>query len=782
MDGLATQAGPSSLPTVPQYDIPPDAEMAEQSATAGGWNLKQTNSGDMVDEDISASQGPQEDVMEYDGELVEVEAPSSDAEVNDVDIDSIAAAEEPYDTHEIEMIHHEGQPHPSQDKAPGEGARSSTPDASAPFQQDQSTYRLDSATLPFETGHADAVSVPEHSEEPQSEEQVRELPLQGQLDGDVTAAAANADSGVKSDADHADEGADADNSKIDGNNTEVEAHQSPSQPIENGAQEQDGGAKAYGQESPPVAGGSDEAHSGEAEVKADPRDEKDENDDEGSHERAEEEQGDHAAQPIRVTFNDQSFALFSASLEAPSFLAYSEAGDSIQSVSAPRLNLADDIYWKSLEDLFHGLRVQDALGEFLEEAETGNELVMHMPELELTIREDSVHAGSVHLHELVEMHEGLGLQDSLHIKVREEPSFIGQFNLLAAQISHSQHESLDEGAGSGDEQDEVQDREPQSADQQSTADLASEVADHRVGVDQIAPVQSTPEDAVDSSLNESAVEGARRDSLSRYEPEPPHTDVHVEAGNADGDAEAQEETVAECNTQDQSAIPSSVDDEAEQTFVTVAAGFEEDEGAEADQTAEEPNTYPSQPPETGLDSENFTDGDRVAVEAENEDVSGAQATQEDYVTDGTPAERFAEENHGDPNGQQEELVEYEAELEEGDVEGDEEQSNTANGVHIAADEGLANDVAEEIAEEEAEDAGEASADQIEGDRSEADRLAAARDDAEYGEVAPSDVSNAGSPLASEVGRASSGQKRHLEAENVEDASSNVTDAKKARAI
>ncbi|CAO1631375.1 unnamed protein product [Parajaminaea phylloscopi] len=144
-----------------------------------------------------------------------------------------------------------------------------------------------------------------------------------------------------------------------------------------------------------------------------------------------------ATRPIRLTFNGQSFALFAESSEAPSYWSYDPQSDSVESVPAPRLALADEIYWQSLDQLFNSLRVRDALGEFLEEAESGNELVMSLPELELTVREDSVHGKDVHISDLVQMHEALGLQDSLHIEISEEPSFIGQYNLLASQIEQS---------------------------------------------------------------------------------------------------------------------------------------------------------------------------------------------------------------------------------------------------------------------------------------------------------------------------------------------------------
>lgn len=102
----------------------------------------------------------------------------------------------------------------------------------------------------------------------------------------------------------------------------------------------------------------------------------------------EEEEDEVVIEPIRLSFQDQSFAIFSADPESTSYLAWDEETDTLKAVPAPRLAVEEDVFWSPLEALFNALRVKDALGEFLE-GESGSELVMTFPELELSIREVS---------------------------------------------------------------------------------------------------------------------------------------------------------------------------------------------------------------------------------------------------------------------------------------------------------------------------------------------------------------------------------------------------------
>jgi hypothetical protein len=94
---------------------------------------------------------------------------------------------------------------------------------------------------------------------------------------------------------------------------------------------------------------------------------------------------------IRLTFAGQDFVLFAAD-DCSEYLAVSESADAPESswgtvaVAAPRLAAPTEAFHEGLDGLFEALRVRDSLGDFLEER---TELVLNLPELELTVREVS---------------------------------------------------------------------------------------------------------------------------------------------------------------------------------------------------------------------------------------------------------------------------------------------------------------------------------------------------------------------------------------------------------
>ncbi|PWN21890.1 hypothetical protein BCV69DRAFT_158620 [Microstroma glucosiphilum] len=159
-----------------------------------------------------------------------------------------------------------------------------------------------------------------------------------------------------------------------------------------------------------------------------------------------EEEDEVAIEPIRLSFQDQSFAIFSADPESTSYLAWDDETDTLKTVPAPRLAVDEDVFWSPLETLFNALRVKDALGEFLE-GESGSELVMTFPELELTVREDNVYAREISLTHLIRLHHQLGLRDSMHIRISEDSRFISQYNLLAQQIAQAQKQGAEDTSG-----------------------------------------------------------------------------------------------------------------------------------------------------------------------------------------------------------------------------------------------------------------------------------------------------------------------------------------------
>lgn len=76
--------------------------------------------------------------------------------------------------------------------------------------------------------------------------------------------------------------------------------------------------------------------------------------------------------PLRLTFEEESFAPFPTSSESSQYLAYPEDGsDALESIEAISLSVPADVFWQPLEALLKGLRVKEALGEFLEGAGAG---------------------------------------------------------------------------------------------------------------------------------------------------------------------------------------------------------------------------------------------------------------------------------------------------------------------------------------------------------------------------------------------------------------------------
>lgn len=107
---------------------------------------------------------------------------------------------------------------------------------------------------------------------------------------------------------------------------------------------------------------------------------------------------DETVPSIRVSFNGQDFVLYPSSSSSSSYLGLDLSTDpnseeeinqqqqSTIEVSAPPLRAPGHTFHSPLETLFESLRVKDVLGDFLEE---GTEIVMWLPELELTVREVS---------------------------------------------------------------------------------------------------------------------------------------------------------------------------------------------------------------------------------------------------------------------------------------------------------------------------------------------------------------------------------------------------------
>lgn len=203
-------------------------------------------------------------------------------------------------------------------------------------------------------------------------------------------------------------------------------------------------------------------------------------------------------EPIRLTFNgssfSQSFALFSVSSEEPSYRIYSGDDDSIVTEAAPRLNLPDEVFWQPLDKLFSSLRVDEALGEFVEDIESGHELILHLPEMELTVREDSTYLQDFTLADIIRLHHGLGREDSLHLELSEEQSFAGKFGLLSAEVDRLAQEEMYDEAANGDEgEGNDQEREEEEEDADRTAEVENTEAEGHANADAEAEAEAEAE-------------------------------------------------------------------------------------------------------------------------------------------------------------------------------------------------------------------------------------------------------------------------------------------------
>lgn len=179
--------------------------------------------------------------------------------------------------------------------------------------------------------------------------------------------------------------------------------------------------------------------------------------------------GDAAPPTVRITFNGQDFVLFSAA-SPPAFQAVLETSDAnspaLASIPAPRLAVPEELFWQPLEGIFNGLRVSTALGDFLEE---GTELVMQLPDLDMTIHEvsrqyhfpfswmtiscnhhfvsqDNVYTREISLEDIFRLHVGCNLLGTMHVTLTETSRLISRYNALAAHVASMAAEGVEEEA------------------------------------------------------------------------------------------------------------------------------------------------------------------------------------------------------------------------------------------------------------------------------------------------------------------------------------------------
>ncbi|PWN28747.1 hypothetical protein BDZ90DRAFT_258829 [Jaminaea rosea] len=352
------------------------------------------------------------------------------------------------------------------------------------------------------------------------------------------------------------------------------------------------------------------------------------------------------AQTIRLTFNDQSFALFAASSESSTYLAYKEGAeeDEIESIPAPPLAVPKEIFHQPLSTLFPALRVKEALGEFLEDADGaiasriaalvphtstrtgGTTLVLQFPQLGLALREDSVYVSEVSLSDLVAVHEGMAFEDSMHVVVSEDECFLKEYRLLQAQAEVA-------GLGGGDD----------------------EVNGLRQGV--------IPQDFFDEVK---AVEEKWQSEHGR-DAQPGNEEAHD--ATSDDKQEGVSAEVEQNQGQEQGAT-----DAAEQTFVTAAGDDHEEEGDEQDGAAgdhdDADNAYADDAAAEGQDAEATKQDAKTGAETEAEAVAEAEAEAEEPSYEPVADEGVeGNEDEEDATGEQEVLVEYEEEEGEEGEEG-----------------------------------------------------------------------------------------------------------------
>lgn len=401
---------------------------------------------------------------------------------------------------------------------------------------------------------------------------------------------------------------------------------------------------------------------------------------------------DMQLESIRLTFNDQSFALFSQDSESTGYLAWDENANAITTSPAPGLVIDDQVFWQPLDQFFGALRVKEVLGEFLDN-ESGSELVMEFPELQLTVGEDNIYARDVTLADLARLHQGLGLEESMHVKITEDVRFISQYNLLADQVAtliqqrQDQERSLDEEASDEGEEEsnaaveaEEQQVEEAGADaidhgpteESSVAHISSEEQGEEAAEPSTGYQDDEADDRLQSPLEEAKPEEDEAEAVGEShsveeeigeyeeeEPEPEAVETYAEQAKENEDApsysdEQQEEQKETHQTAD--------GDSEEGDYEEPAEGYAEDQPVAAhdeeeteEQAFHEGEGHRLSDDEEGEPETYTEEGEWPADQSEGEEQDGA-----------TSATISAEDGSGD-------YEQANAEPEEGEAEYEEEQ-------------------------------------------------------------------------------------------------------------
>ncbi|WFD35403.1 hypothetical protein MCUN1_002257 [Malassezia cuniculi] len=311
--------------------------------------------------------------------------------------------------------------------------------------------------------------------------------------------------------------------------------------------------------------------------------------------------------PIQLLFHEHEFVIFPAGTAA-----------------APQLRVDASAFWEPLESFFLALRVDDALGEFLDEDTALN---VAIPALELEIHEDDVYAQQVSLHDLFSLHLGLGHGTDLSIVVTQVPRFIARYNQLATQLNEAVGDETMY-VDAEDEEDAADDYEAEYAEDEGGRnednDAQSAEADDGGDLDGAQDVTEEAAEGVPENATEEAAEGAPEEATEQVaegapeeadEDAPENTTGHT---SEDAPVEASTESTWEAaDDQDLVGEPEDVEAEAQEDNAAVGEADASVDAGQASVTEQPAKTASADDqPEAPVSVENdedAVDGDANSV-------------------------------------------------------------------------------------------------------------------------------------------------------------------------
>ncbi|PWN41033.1 hypothetical protein IE81DRAFT_331235 [Ceraceosorus guamensis] len=370
-------------------------------------------------------------------------------------------------------------------------------------------------------------------------------------------------------------------------------------------------------------------------------------------EEEEEDEEEEELPSVRISFAEQDFVLFST---APSPVYYApptatvasdakgdqttstdgSAAGSLVAVQAPQLSVPEHGFREGLDSLCDHLRVKHALGDFLEE---GTELIMSLPDLQLSVREDDLYAREVTLADLHRIHVGLGHAGSLHLSITEAPRFISRYNALSEQVARLEEEEM----------------QRQELQEQHDVEEAQEVLEQGVQHEEEQLEAEEEPDELGGAADGEAQQVAETTYTNAEESAEQTSESRDEDRNAPQAIEAGDETRFEEG------------EEFDQTFATADAGedtygeYAEEEADELDEATAAHNGALHQEDEAGGGSSN----QHVEYDEEGEEVGGQYEEHDGEGDDTFEADDKVQRVEDGPQAHadqvEDELLEYEEE-------------------------------------------------------------------------------------------------------------------------